>query len=116
MGSEHTRTEKVRELVQAKGADLLFLPSYSPDLNPIERGGFLQDQGAGGQGGGTHPRGISGSDRRSVEGRHDRRSGRVVRPCWLLATGSTLMSTAVRHPLVANVEMDSQDCGEEDRF
>ena len=36
MGSEHTRTEKVRELVQAKGADLLFLPSYSPDLNPIE--------------------------------------------------------------------------------
>jgi transposase len=30
------RTEKVRELVQARGADLLFLPSYSPDLNPIE--------------------------------------------------------------------------------
>ena len=30
------RTEKVRELVRAKGADLLFLPSYSPDLNPIE--------------------------------------------------------------------------------
>jgi transposase len=29
-------TEKVRELVQARGADLLFLPSYSPDLNPIE--------------------------------------------------------------------------------
>ena len=31
----HT-TEKVRELVQARGADLVFLPSYSPDLNPIE--------------------------------------------------------------------------------
>lgn len=30
------RTQKVRELVQARGADLLFLPSYSPDLNPIE--------------------------------------------------------------------------------
>lgn len=30
------RTEKVRELVQARGAQLLFLPSYSPDLNPIE--------------------------------------------------------------------------------
>jgi transposase len=29
-------TEKVRELVQARGADLLFLPSYSPDLNPTE--------------------------------------------------------------------------------
>ncbi|MDQ5828869.1 MAG: IS630 family transposase [Actinomycetota bacterium] len=30
------RTEKVRELVEARGAYLLFLPSYSPDLNPIE--------------------------------------------------------------------------------
>jgi transposase len=30
------RTEKVEELVQARGADLVFLPSYSPDLNPIE--------------------------------------------------------------------------------
>ena len=30
------RTEKVRELVQARGAELVFLPSYSPDLNPIE--------------------------------------------------------------------------------
>jgi len=30
------RTERVRELIEARGADLLFLPSYSPDLNPIE--------------------------------------------------------------------------------
>ncbi|MEJ7630919.1 MAG: IS630 family transposase [Rubrobacteraceae bacterium] len=30
------RTEKVRELIEARGAELLFLPSYSPDLNPIE--------------------------------------------------------------------------------
>jgi transposase len=30
------RTQKVRELVEARGADLVFLPSYSPDLNPIE--------------------------------------------------------------------------------
>ena len=30
------RTEKVRELVEGGGAHLLFLPSYSPDLNPIE--------------------------------------------------------------------------------
>jgi transposase len=30
------RTEKVRELVESAGADLVFLPSYSPDLNPIE--------------------------------------------------------------------------------
>jgi transposase len=30
------RTKRVRELIEARGADLLFLPSYSPDLNPIE--------------------------------------------------------------------------------
>ena len=30
------RTEKVRELIEKRGAELLFLPSYSPDLNPIE--------------------------------------------------------------------------------
>ena len=30
------RTQRVTELVEARGADLVFLPSYSPDLNPIE--------------------------------------------------------------------------------
>ena len=30
------RTQRVRELIEARGADLVFLPSYSPDLNPIE--------------------------------------------------------------------------------
>ena len=30
------RTQKVRNLVEGRGADLLFLPPYSPDLNPIE--------------------------------------------------------------------------------
>ncbi len=30
------RTDTVRELIEKRGADLLFLPSYSPDLNPIE--------------------------------------------------------------------------------
>jgi transposase len=30
------RTQKVRELIEERGADLVLLPSYSPDLNPIE--------------------------------------------------------------------------------
>ena len=30
------RTEKVRQLIEGRGVDLVFLPSYSPDLNPIE--------------------------------------------------------------------------------
>ena len=30
------RTARVREFIERRGAELLFLPSYSPDLNPIE--------------------------------------------------------------------------------
>lgn len=30
------RTRKVRELIEERGAELVLLPSYSPDLNPIE--------------------------------------------------------------------------------
>jgi transposase len=33
----HTHTgEKVRQAIEARGCRLLFLPSYSPDLSPIE--------------------------------------------------------------------------------
>jgi transposase len=30
------RPERIRELIEARGAELVFVPSYSPDLNPIE--------------------------------------------------------------------------------
>ena len=30
------RPQRIRELIEERGADVLFLPSYSPDLNPIE--------------------------------------------------------------------------------
>jgi transposase len=28
--------ERVRELIEARGCEVMFLPAYSPDLNPIE--------------------------------------------------------------------------------
>jgi transposase len=31
------KTERVRQAIEARGAALLFLPPYSPDLNPIEK-------------------------------------------------------------------------------
>jgi DDE superfamily endonuclease len=31
------RTHRVRELIEARGADLVFLPSYSPDLKWDEK-------------------------------------------------------------------------------
>jgi transposase len=30
------KAERVRELIEGRGCELLYLPSYSPDLNPIE--------------------------------------------------------------------------------
>ncbi len=30
------RPRRIRELIEQRGAELVFLPSYSPDLNPIE--------------------------------------------------------------------------------
>jgi transposase len=30
------KSERVRELIEGRGCELLFLPAYSPDLNPIE--------------------------------------------------------------------------------
>ena len=30
------RTERVEELIEGRGCDLVFLPSYSPEMNPIE--------------------------------------------------------------------------------
>ena len=31
------RPEKIRELIEERGAELVFVPSYSPDLSPIEQ-------------------------------------------------------------------------------
>ena len=30
------KTERIKELIESVGAKILFLPPYSPDLNPIE--------------------------------------------------------------------------------
>jgi transposase len=33
----HRPKRRIRELIEARGAELVFVPSYSPDLNPIEQ-------------------------------------------------------------------------------
>jgi transposase len=49
------RPKRIRELIEARGAELVFVPSYSPDLNPIEQAfskikNILRKRGC------THPR------------------------------------------------------------
>jgi transposase len=53
------RPSRIRELIEARGADLVFLPSYSAELNPIEEA-FSKVKGKGArraQGGRTRARG-----------------------------------------------------------
>ena len=38
--------DRVKELIEERGCELLYLPPYSPDFNPI-RGGFQQDKATG---------------------------------------------------------------------
>ena len=40
------KPDRVRELIEDRGCELLYLPPYSPDYDPIEEAGFLQDQGS----------------------------------------------------------------------
>jgi transposase len=35
--SAHKKGGRVREIVEGRGCELLYLPPYSPDLNPIEQ-------------------------------------------------------------------------------
>ncbi|WP_220210522.1 transposase [Reticulibacter mediterranei] len=62
--STHTG-EKVRQASEAQGCQLLFLPSYSPDLSPIEEA-FSLPQSLFAPGRSTHSRGITRSHRTST--------------------------------------------------
>ena len=85
------RTERVRELVEGRGADVVFLPSYSPELNPIEEAFSKIKQLVRKAGHACARRG----DSPSVGDRNARRCGGLVRPRRLpSAAGSTLMNTA----------------------
>ena len=85
--------ERVRELVEGRGCELLFLPAYSPDFSPIEEAfsklkALLRRAQArkGGSGGGDR----AGARRDHAGGRR-----RVVRPLRLPASGSATLRTAV---------------------
>ena len=94
------KTGRVRELIEGRGCELWFLPSYSPDLNPIEEA-FSKVKGH-----------TSGGPRRARErpwwrqwaralgGQAPGRGG-MVRPLRLRVHGPILMNTAVRPPYSA---------------
>ena len=73
----------------------MFLPSYSPDLNPIEEA-FSKIKALVRKEGARVREALVEAIGRALSGGHARRCGRLLRPRWLSAAGSTLMSTAVR--------------------
>ena len=66
----------VRRRFEAAGLELILLPRYAPDLNPIEP---MWAQGQGGAaGGGAHGRGAGGGPGRGAGRRHGRRRARLL--------------------------------------
>jgi DDE superfamily endonuclease len=78
------RTHRVKELVEARGADLLFLPPYSPDLNPIEEA-FRGGEGHRQEGRGANMRNARRDRGRGALGRHV--------PGWTRRAGSPTAAT-----------------------
>ena len=89
------KTERVRELIEERGAEVWFLPSYSPDMNPIEEA-FLEGEGAAEEGLRSHEGGAAFGHRGGVGGRDGRRCAGLVHPLRLPFEGSIVVSTAVR--------------------
>ncbi len=92
--------ERVRELVEGRGCELLYLPPYSPDLNPIEEAfsklkALLRQAGARTREALVEALGqaldaVTARDARGFFGRP-----RVLRALWLPSTGPTPMTTAL---------------------
>jgi hypothetical protein len=89
------RPKRVRELIEARGCKLIYLPPYSPDLNPIEEA-F--------RGGQTHPQedrrprqgGPNRGEESSIGSRAYRGRMGLLRSLWLPHPGATTMKDAVR--------------------
>lgn len=94
----HKKGERARRLIEAQGCELLFLPAYSPDLNPVEEA-FSKRRSrssAGEERRCAHPRSARGGDRAGAGGvQREGRAG-LVRPLRLPGRGSTFMNTSIR--------------------
>ena len=80
------KVQGVRERIEAAGAQLLYLPPYSPDLNPIEKAWAKLKQLLGGQG--ADQRGPRSGHRRTAPTAHSRR-------CKSMVQASILSPTAI---------------------
>src|SRR5215212_3293338 len=87
------RTDRVEELIEARGAKLVFLPSYSPDLNPIEEA-FSKIKQLVRKEGARAREALVEAIGRALAAVTAEEVGGLVRSCRLSGSGSILMSTA----------------------
>jgi transposase len=71
------KAEAVRQRIEACGCRLVFLPRYSPDVNPIE-GAFSKLEDVFTPGAGPHARGVGGGHRRGAPNHQRPRRSRLV--------------------------------------
>ncbi len=92
------KTHKVRELIESRGCELWFLPTYSPDLNPIEEA-FSKVKArlrkAAARRGAYSGRSPGGGNGRGALRDHTPRCTGMVRPLCLRFGRPTFMNTAV---------------------
>jgi hypothetical protein len=86
--------EKVRELIEGEGCEIIYLPPYSPDFNPIE-GGLLQAKELPQGGMRSQPKDAHGDHRPSIEHDHRFGCGGLLRTLWLPGSGSISMTAAL---------------------
>ena len=93
----HTRVAGSQgPLIEGRGCELLYLPPYSPDLNPIEQAFSLRSRGCSGACRGAYPpRDPDRGDGPSTLGSHGSRHAWVRRPLWLPQGRPTAMTDAV---------------------
>jgi hypothetical protein len=94
------RGPRIRELIEERGCELIYLPPYSPDLNPIEEERLPSSQGAATESWGTYLRGTQRGDRSSSRRSESERCSRLLRAPRLPRKGPSAMTDALVSHLV----------------
>jgi hypothetical protein len=90
------RPNRIRELIEERGCELVYLPSYSPDYNPIEEAGLPRDQEHPSHGRSKEQGGFGRSDRSGAIRGHRRRCSKLLRACRISSASSPTVKHAVR--------------------
>ena len=86
------RPKRVRELIEARGCKLIYLPSYSLDLNSIEEA-FRGGQASAEEDRRPRQEVPARGDGPSVGSREHRRRERILRSLWLARPGAATIKT-----------------------